>query len=113
MSPGFPRAFRVSSRNFGCQLRPSTDRITTESADPMTPPDRNRIYYGLRFGPTRQMDLLATKSYRNTFGDSHTERGSYASTVNLHDFEEKVRRLPGVEAARVVSEGGVVTEVQC
>jgi hypothetical protein len=31
--------------------------------------------------------------------------------VNLHDFEEKVRRLPGVEAARVVSEGGVVTEV--
>jgi DNA-binding protein Fis len=31
--------------------------------------------------------------------------------VNLHDFEEKVRRLPGVEAARVVGEGGVVTEV--
>jgi hypothetical protein len=31
--------------------------------------------------------------------------------VNLHDFEEKVRRLPGVEAARVVTEGGAVTEV--
>jgi hypothetical protein len=31
--------------------------------------------------------------------------------VNLRDFEEKVRRLPGVEAARVVTEGGAVTEV--
>lgn len=31
--------------------------------------------------------------------------------MNLRDFEEKVRRLPGVEAARVVTEGGAVTEV--
>jgi len=31
--------------------------------------------------------------------------------VNLRDFEEKVRRLPGIEAARVVTEGGAVTEV--
>jgi hypothetical protein len=31
--------------------------------------------------------------------------------VNLRDFEEKVRRLPGIEAARVVTEGGSVTEV--
>lgn len=38
-------------------------------------------------------------------------RGSYSSIVNLRDFEEKVRRLPGVEAARVVTEGGAVTEV--
>ena len=31
--------------------------------------------------------------------------------MNLRDFEGKVRRLPGVEAARVVTEGGLVTEV--
>lgn len=31
--------------------------------------------------------------------------------MNLRDFEEKVRRLPGVEAARVVTENGAVTEV--
>ena len=31
--------------------------------------------------------------------------------MNLRDFEEKVRRLPGIEAARVVTEGGAVTEV--
>ena len=31
--------------------------------------------------------------------------------MNLRDFEEKVRRLPGVEAARVVTEGGAVSEV--
>jgi len=31
--------------------------------------------------------------------------------VNLRDFEDKVRRLPGVEAARVVTEAGAVTEV--
>ncbi len=31
--------------------------------------------------------------------------------MNLRDFEEKVRRLPGVEAARVVTEAGTITEV--
>jgi hypothetical protein len=31
--------------------------------------------------------------------------------VNLRDFEEKVRRLPGIEAARVVTEAGAITEV--
>ena len=31
--------------------------------------------------------------------------------MNLVDFEAKVRRLPGVEAARVVAESGLVTEV--
>jgi hypothetical protein len=31
--------------------------------------------------------------------------------VNLHDFEEKVRRLSGVEAARVIGNGSVITEV--
>jgi hypothetical protein len=31
--------------------------------------------------------------------------------VNLHDFEEKVKRLSGVEAARVIGNGSVITEV--
>jgi hypothetical protein len=31
--------------------------------------------------------------------------------VNLADFEGKVRRLPGVEAARIVSHGGSITEI--
>jgi hypothetical protein len=31
--------------------------------------------------------------------------------VNLRDFEEKVRRLPGIEAARVVTEAGAVVEI--
>lgn len=35
----------------------------------------------------------------------------YAARVNLRDFEEKIRRLPGVEAARVVTEAGEITEI--
>ena len=31
--------------------------------------------------------------------------------MNFDEFEGKVRRLPGIEAARVVTEGGTVTEV--
>jgi hypothetical protein len=31
--------------------------------------------------------------------------------VNLRDFEERLRRLPGIEAARVVTNGSAVTEV--
>jgi hypothetical protein len=31
--------------------------------------------------------------------------------VNLRDFEDRLRRLPGVEAARVVTNGSTVTEV--
>jgi hypothetical protein len=31
--------------------------------------------------------------------------------VNLRDFEERLRRLPGVEAARVITNGTAVTEV--
>jgi hypothetical protein len=31
--------------------------------------------------------------------------------VNLRDFEEKIRRLPGVEAARVVTEASNITEI--
>ncbi len=31
--------------------------------------------------------------------------------MNLRDFEEKVKRLPGVEAARVVANGSAITEV--
>ena len=31
--------------------------------------------------------------------------------MNLRDFEEKVRRLPGIEAARVVTEAGAVVEI--
>ncbi len=35
----------------------------------------------------------------------------YAEKVNLRDFEEQLRKLPGVEAARVITNGSTVTEV--
>jgi hypothetical protein len=35
----------------------------------------------------------------------------YAPNVNLREFEEKVKRLSGVEAARVVGNGTAITEV--
>lgn len=36
---------------------------------------------------------------------------SYPARVNLRDFEEKIRRLPGVEAARIVTDAGAITEI--
>lgn len=45
-------------------------------------------------------------------GQTGSQAGqSYPEPVNLREFEERVQRLPGVEAARVVIESGKVTEI--
>lgn len=105
--PGFIRKLWLSSKG------PSSPHGFAPARQPNDSAQQDRIYYRPRAGPTRPLGPLEPPpSHRNTLSDKPPP--SAAATlriVNLRDFEEKVRRLPGVEAARVVTEGGAVTEV--